>query len=107
RGCSFTRGRREDRRITQSEPVVIQEIPDRLDDCVPDLQHRMLPARAQPQVPVVHEKLSTVFLRSDRVVVNLLQDFGISHVYLKTTGRATVFAYRSFDRERRLLSESF
>src|SRR6185369_6016012 len=62
---SFTRRRRKNRRIEQRETVVVEKVSHGLHDRVPHFQHCVLPARTQPKMPAVQEKLGAVFLRCD------------------------------------------
>src|ERR1043166_9145108 len=86
---TFTRSRCEDRGIHQGETVVVEKIPHRLHDRMPHLQHRVLPARTQPEVAMVHEKLSAMFFWRDRIIMHLLQDLAADDVDLKSAWRAT------------------
>src|SRR6266550_2811779 len=60
----------KDWRIGKREPVVIQKIAHCLHHSVANFKNRMLSPGTQPQMPVVHEKLGTVFLGCNRVIMN-------------------------------------
>src|SRR5215212_11142987 len=55
---------------------------------------------------MVHEKLSSMFLRSDRIIVDLLQYLCIVHIDLVTTRRATVGPHHAPDHQSGFLAES-
>ena len=48
RRCAFAGGGRENRRVGEDETVVVEKIPGRFDDRVPDFQNGVLFARANP-----------------------------------------------------------
>src|SRR6185436_6311380 len=96
---SLTSGGRKDRRIAKREAIIVEEIPHRLNYCMPNFQYSMLPARTQPQMPVVHQKLCAVFLWSDRIFMYLLENFCIDYIDLETARRASVSTHRPSDRK--------
>jgi len=75
----------------------LEKIPNRFNHCMTNFQHRMLTSRAQPQVPVVHQKLRAVLFWRDRIIVDLLQHFSIAYIDFKATGRTAVSAYGTFN----------
>ena len=88
------------------EAVVVQEIADCLDYCVTNFQNRVLPPRPQPEMAMIHQKLSAVFLRRDRIVVDFVENFGVNQIDFVAAGRAAVFPDRAADRKRRFLSQA-
>ena len=54
---------------------------------------------------IVEQKLGSVFLRRNRKIVSVLQNFGVGDVNFDPTGRTCVFAYFTRYGERRFLTE--
>src|SRR5437899_2485260 len=65
----------------------------------------MLFFRADPQMAVVHQKLSSMFLRRDRVIVDILQDLECGHIDLNAERRPRVLLYRTGNNDRTLLAD--
>jgi hypothetical protein len=93
RGRIFSGGPRQDRRIDQDVTVTVQPVTDGADDRGADAQDRPLSQRPYPQMPVIHQKFNTVFLRLDRVFrrdLNRLNMFDADLVPAGVTGCAFV-----------------
>ena len=65
----FARCRREDRRVGEDEPALVEEIAHGVDDFVADAQDRLLALAADPEMAAVEQVIDAVLLRRDRVVV--------------------------------------
>jgi hypothetical protein len=72
---------------------------------VADKKDGVLAARAEPEVPVIHEELRPVLLRRDGVALDALQDLCVGHVDLEAAGGAFVRAHRAAHGDGRLLTE--
>src|SRR5215212_3031434 len=57
---AFAGGGRKDRRIAERKIVFVQKIPYSPDHRMTDFEDRVLAARAQPQVAMIHQKFRAV-----------------------------------------------
>src|SRR5438552_9524423 len=67
----------------------------------------MLSARAEPKVPVIHQKLGSVLLRSNWIISHVLQNFCVHHINFIAARRASILAYTTADNHGRFLAQSF
>jgi hypothetical protein len=102
---AFAGGGRQDGRVGERKVVVVEEVADGAHDRVAHFEDRVLAARAQPEVAVIHQKLCAVFLRRDRVALDRLQHFRADDINLVSARRAFVCAHRAANRERGFLTE--
>ena len=68
RGRALARGGREDGRVGEDEPLIVEEIADRADHLVSHAQNRLLLLRPNPQVPAIEQVIDAVLLGRDRIV---------------------------------------
>src|SRR5207247_4604713 len=73
-GCTLTGIRRENGRVYQREPALIEVIAARLDDFVSDLQDSVLPGAPEPEMPVLHQERGPVLLGRDWIVLRKLEN---------------------------------
>ncbi len=99
---------RQDRRVTQRESVVVEEVADALDDFMTDFQDRPLPGGSDPQVAVVHEEFDAMFLGGNRkgvVLGNFLDDFEVRQIHFVSARGARVFANLSCNPDGRFVGQ--
>src|SRR3954470_15941242 len=70
-----------------------------------DLKNSVLFSRADPQVPMVHQKFGSMLFWCDRIVMNILKYFDILDVHLNSDGRTGIFFYSSVNYQRRFLTQ--
>jgi len=87
--------------------MIVQIILDRTHHCGTHFQNRMLLFRTQPEMPMIKQELRTVFFRSDRKVMRILENLGTRHVNFNASGRARIFAHSTMNNQRRFLTEWF
>ena len=87
---ALARRRREDWRVGQDEPAVVEVVAHGVDHFVPDAQDRLLARRSDPQVAAIHQEVDAVFLGRDREVVRLAQYVEARDVDLVAARRALV-----------------
>src|SRR5205823_14154986 len=92
RGRSLARGGRQYRRVAEDEAVAVEEVADGADDCVAHKKYRVLSARAEPEVTVIHQELRSVLLRRYGIALDALQDLGVHNVNLESARRSLVVA---------------
>ncbi len=102
---AFARRRREDRRIGEDEAAVVEEVAHGVDDFVANPQDRLLPRRADPQVPAIHQVVDAVLLRRDGIVLRLGHDLEAADIELEAAGRPGVGAGGACHRERGFLRQ--
>ena len=90
---SFARRRRENRRVAQSEAIIVEKVSHSFNYSRAHFQDRVLLFRAQPQMTIVEEKLGPMLLRRNRKIVSVLQNFGIGDVNFDSARRARVFTH--------------
>jgi hypothetical protein len=94
---SFTGRRRKYWRVAERKAVIIKKAAHCLNHGVTHLQDRMLSSRTQPEVSVIHQELSAVFLWCDRIIVNFLKDLGVQDIDFVTARGASIGAHSSSD----------
>ena len=72
---------------------------------MPNFQHRVLFFRTYPQMTVVHQELGSVFLRRDRIIVDILKNLDGCDVEFNSERRACVFFYAAGDDDRAFLAQ--
>src|SRR3954451_9762716 len=70
-----------------------------------DLKNSVLFSRADPQVPMVHQKFGSMLFWCDRIVMNILKYFNILDVHLNSDRRTGIFFYSSVNYQRRFLTQ--
>ena len=89
RGGAFTRRGRKDGRISQREAAIVKEIARRSYDLRAYAQDGCLPGRANPKMPVLHEKVGAVFFaRNGKRLIfrNALEHLHVVDVKLESAG---------------------
>ena len=102
---AFARGRRENGRVGEDEPLIVEEIAHRADDLVAHAKNRGLLFRSNPEMPAIEQVVDAVFLRRDRIVDRRAHDLEVRDVELVTARRAAVGAHRAVHDDRGLLRE--
>ena len=67
---ALARRRRENRRVGEDEPLVVEEVAHRADDLVTHAKDRRLLLRTNPQVTAIEQVVDAVLLRRNRIVVD-------------------------------------
>ena len=102
---SLARGRREDRRVGEDEPVRVEPLAAGLDERMAHLEDRRLPLRADPEVALVQEEGRAVLLRRDRKINARPDELEVAKGKLDAARRALVLAYDAGHANGRLLGD--
>ena len=98
-------GRRKDGRVDEQEVVVVEVVANRTDDLGADAQDGMLPARANPEMTMVHQEGGAMLLRRDGVLLRDVEDLEAGGMELVAERGAGVFADNARDLDAALLGE--
>jgi hypothetical protein len=102
---SLARGGRENWRIGENEPPLVEKIADRGDHFVPHAQDGRLPLRSNPQVPSIEQIIDAVLFGRNRVVRRVAYDLEIRDVELVTAWCPAVSPHAAMHHNRGFLGE--
>src|SRR5579872_7369367 len=108
RGRSFASGGSDNRRIGQRKSALVKEISRGLDDLGAHTENRGLSLRTHPEVAMLHQEVSAMFLGSDRVgrrFGHSLHDRDVHDIEFVAAVRALVGTYFAFDDYARFLRQ--
>ena len=110
RGGAFARGRRKNRRIGQRVALAVHEIARRANCLRPNPQDRCLSRCADPQMPLVQQKIHAMIFQLNRIRIRVrhaLHHFDCAHVYFVPAWRPRLGLYLPGHFHARLLRQSF
>jgi hypothetical protein len=96
---------RQDRRVHQGEPLLVEVVADGLLDLVAHPGDRGLPAAPEPQVSMLEEESRPMFFGGDRILEARAEDLEAGHRQLVPARRARLFPHDPGQRDAGLLRQ--